>query len=455
MRRSALEALDEQGREKIRKQALGLPEDTRPEVRSFAVQACLAGGWREFLPSAVELLSTGNGEIRAAVSRCLFDNREILSENDIRQLHGELLRTDDPHVYRSLMGIMKYHDSPAATAVLWELVRDDRPRLWCEAVYGLTRRRGALDEHRDLERDLRIKKFIALRQTDKINDPRYASDAHDLLTRMITPQLCYMNLDVFHSVLKTLVKNVDRPTSTAAIIDFLRAVDDPGNWGGMAIGDWRNYQARSGIRDAVTHLNIMHNLNLGGIGRDDVNCDAGGRDWFQNARDGVTWYETGVDPGKIPADYRAGPGDLRIVWCNTEDAERSLIGIWPQRLQAGGSARLYRLESGKDFVAFRIVPQGTRQPARAWSVELQTGEKSRWRTNKHSNVLSAADIPALIFPKNDRDVPNAKERGYTWEIHVERADSPESIISDTKAFKDWWERCGPRDAMEEAVPNGH
>lgn len=34
-------------------------------------------------------------------------------------------------------------------------------------------------------------------------------------------------------------------------------------------------------------------------------------------------------------------------------------------------------------------------------------------------------------------------------------DSPESIISDTKAFKDWWERCGPRDATKDAAPNGY
>ena len=407
----------------------------------------LACGGREFIPRAFELLREDDREIRQDAARLIFNRRALLSESEAPRILEELTRTEDPGVRSQLMRCLRYGEMPGCAEALAELVKDDRPWLWWEAIYGLQRHKR-LGEPAGWDSELKRRVILALGPSwIRPGDEESAAEAYRMLPGLLTPQLAYMDYDLFREgVLPNIIEHLDKPAATAAMIGFLKTVDQGGNWGGMRFEDIRNWPARCSVCLVLRRLNAMHDVDLGDLGTD-INAPGDaqpGRDFRQNAADGVRWYETGVAPGQIPPGYRAAAGDLRIAWLNEDNLENSAVGIWRPQETAGGRPRLRRLSRGDDFAACRIDPDGS-----GWNVAVELGSTNGWWVRKNFG-FAPSDLPVQLHPVRG-DGGGGAGADWPWQLHSERADSPQSVLSDPKVFADWWEKYGPAPSAQRAL----
>ncbi len=218
--------------------------------------------------------------------------------------------------------------------------------------------------------------------------------------------------------MEQVVAALPREEAEAAMIDFLRSAEHTG------LADY-------GIRWVARQINAWHGTDLGGIGADlsRKGYDQPGCSDSSLLRDVLVWHETGVDPGVIPPDYRPAPEDLRIVWVHLKDGEKGRVGLWLADRDAEGPLRMRCLTSGKEYLAYRIAlrEQGGRQAFRP-DLWFKVGDDRR----RAGDFIAAEDLPARIDLSSDDGAAPAD-----WDVWIERAASPESVLSDTGVFREW------------------
>ena len=94
----------------------------------------------------------------------------------------------------------------------------------------------------------------------------------------------------------------------------------------------------------VARVNQWKDVNLGGVTSSGsrIGIDPFSHDYRPHAHDALHWYETGVDPRRLPVGWRPGPGDIRVVWKNLKDPSKSgIIVPGPAWKDPGTGFRMY------------------------------------------------------------------------------------------------------------------
>jgi hypothetical protein len=415
---------------------------------SSDAKRCLAGialglkaGWSEYVPLLFDLLDEEEWETRRGAAGLFRRHSGLLDASHVERITQVLESTDDSDVCRELMMCLMNYRPAGRLAAIRRLSKGDKPWLWWPAVARLSERDLGDPEDWDDPTRARVALVRGRQWHPSLQSVTDAALA-DALVAVLTPDFCHMQYDPFRSALEKAAAVLDKDTMTRVMIDFIRSSLERDHWGGLPFDHHRNYHARGGICRAVRSLNALHGVDIAGLGSDlDAPApDERGRDWEQNARDALHWYETGRMPGVLPEGYRATAGDLRVVWREKNDPEKGLVFLWSPSVEAPDAPRLHRLENGERFTVWRTRQSGD---SPAWSFELEMGRIRDWAT-REALLLSKDDLPSIVFPNPSRKHVPWDDKTEPWEIHVERADSPDSVLSGTKVFDQWWEKYGPK-----------
>ena len=156
------------------------------------------------------------------------------------------------------------------------------------------------------------------------------------------------------------------------------------------------------------------------------------------------------DCGALPEGYRPQPqlGDLRVIWRNLDNPEKSWIDTW--RNERDGKLATARqllwvqeitgsggYSGSGDFLYYRIT---ARAKAEGSSLSIERGVDMICGVPNHSWTCSS-EVPSGQLPQ---EVPVSQPGGrspspppYNWEVWLERADAPESVIGNTEVFRAW------------------
>ena len=291
---------------------------------------------------------------------------------------------------------------------------------------------------------------------------------NNLLNEMYNRVLRICDKDMATSAILQCLAN-KRPEPTQPYLDFI---------GHMV----RIRQLESMIRQ----VNAWHSVNIGRLGArigDFEGVGSSALDWDQITSDALAWRRTGRDPGELPQGYRPCPGDLRIVWRNLDDPEKSWIDVW--RAEQGKAKpprkQLMWVETKRDgpwiqgdFLYYAIMPETAKSGSSEiaeYRIQARYGLQG---SSKDSEVtVPASSLPQrldIAIPEKPSPSPPSSTSGWSvkvedvsplesgkseispgnscecrWEVWLERADSRESVIADTAVFKAW--RQDPREGL--------
>lgn len=244
-----------------------------------------------------------------------------------------------------------------------------------------------------------------------------------------------MDSGTFSEILGRVEKELDRPTATAALVAFLK------NTAERPVPFYV-------IAKVVRRLNTWHGTNIGGLGgyaQMQREPRKSWYDWGGVAEDAVEWHKTGVDPGSVPVECKSPKkGDLRIVWQDLEDPENSVIGVWV--LPAGGVRRIgpFRITQGDKTFYYRLAHQTVHQtrppfqevPGYSYQIAIADAERGIPNDSLHpyraNGRIADQELPAKV------DLKPANEE-LKWECWIEPLTAPESVLSGTKLFEQWWQ----------------
>jgi hypothetical protein len=390
-----------------------------PRIRGAG--ACLGAllSFSDFRDEAFEGLESEDAQVRDWTTEVFWRSRGDLTGKDISRIADFLTKGATHETQDKLMSIVRQSQSPEAAAAVLAFSLDERPELWC---HGLADERtlAALGPPDRWPEERRVRRYIAMGREGRAENPddALAEAAAAILPSLLTPELAAVDRGAFREVLRATGDLCEKDAAIAALVDFLRGALSDGRCSNQVIG-------------AVEYINGLAGVNIARIGSD---FNYGFRvNWAQAAADAIEWYETGKVPVDIPEGYRAKKGDLRVIFVDKENGEVRAIGLY---MSAGPdtSSRQHVLEFPGGPFAFQIGERtwrGTSGPTTRYSMEFGS------RRASGSISFEAADIPYVFDDL----------RPFT--IHIERADSPESVLSDTKVFEDWWEKYGPISSEEE------
>jgi len=434
--------LDPETQEKLHRTAERWANADDPKLRLAGVQMGLRGKWPGLLARAFPLLDAEERQTRWAASETIHAHQASLSPEQIGWVKERLLRKEDPATHWMLIRCLTTNTTAASTAALLELARDDRPWVWWRAVKRVAHRKG-LPIPPAWSRKLGMRLYLVgsqrwYRDREGINE-----EARQMLPGLLTAKTLRMDRWLFGEILSRAVQLLDRSTVTPALVDCLGAVSD-------------HQGARWVIDRVVKQINLWHGVDIGGLGIDvsQQSPQVSNVDWHTVIADAVTWHETGIDPGRIPADYEPKCGDLRIVWRNVKDPDQSVIGARLRPTSDDAWPRKTVLKHEKDFLAYVIAPQ-TDDARSVCSVHLSCGVLQQHGTARTCEV-DVRDLPKrLAVETTDTRVhyggsPGRKVWEGTWEIWVEPLGAAESVLAGTKVLAAWrrtWHGAATRPAV--------
>lgn len=345
--------LEPKVRERLRSTARTWSRSPNPQAKVWGVEMGLWGGWPEFFELAMDvlgttcplgLLSTPSGrwyipELPFAsysngffgrISALVAGGYRDLEPEQIRRLGTALLAARDASTLTRLFGcLLAQGNEAAATDVLKELARDERPWVWMKAIYELGKRDalGPVEEQTSTERQ----RLVAARAVFGSSNPKERVDAEvvPLLASLVTADAQRMHGATFpfSNVLQAVARHCDRDTATAAYVRFLRAAEP------SHTSDWA-------IDRVVKRINFDHGINLGGLGSDFSRQSSANLqhdyDWQAIVADAVQWHETGQLPGRAAEDTTIA---LRFP----DDHSVGTISVaGSPRLEARGTVRVPR-----------------------------------------------------------------------------------------------------------------
>jgi len=439
--------LDAKTQERLRRTAERWANADDPKIRLAGVQMGLRGKWPGFLARAFPLLDAEERQTRWSAAETIWSHQASLSPEQIGWVKERLLEKEDPATHEMLMRCLTANTTPASTAALLELARDDRPWVWWRAVKGIAYGKR-LSVPVGWSRKLSIRRYLVapLRQfgdREGINE-----EARRMLPGLLTAETLRIDRSLFGEILSRAAQLLDRATVTPALIDCL--------------GDVSDYQSARWVIDRVVkQINLWHGVDIGGLGIDvsRQSPQITNVDWHTVIADAVTWHETGVDPGKIPADYEPKCGDLRVVWRNVKDPDQSVISAWLRPTSDDAWARETVLKHEKDFLAYAIALQ-TEGARSTYSVHVSFGKVHGGRAERTCDV-DIEDLPKRLAVES-KDLPagaddwrrsrqQRKMWERTWEIWVEPLGAAESVLSGAKVLAEWrrtWRGAATRPVVD-------
>jgi hypothetical protein len=218
--------------------------------------------------------------------------------------------------------------------------------------------------------------------------------------------------------------------------------------------EWNTWQIEGrsssnpyGVRIVVRQLNRWHNVNIGCLGSGDSNRYPyeARFDWQQIAASALHWARTGEDLSRMPPGWRMSDRDLRVVWYNTEDPERSVIGLWPDRQDPNLPQPHAVMESVEDFFHYTIHPAGaTTERVDQYHFSIRAGVNQRHSISRKF-AFTRAELPKLFDPGPTnmfgRSADGTEHRTTSWksnwEIRIEPGMARTSVLESTKLFSAW------------------
>jgi hypothetical protein len=144
-------------------------------------------------------------------------------------------------------------------------------------------------------------------------------------------------------------------------------------------------------------------------------------------------------PVDIPEGYRARKGDLRVIFIDKQSGEARAVGLYVTEGPRTRSRQQVIEFPGGGGVAFRVSENPWRDqsgPTVQYLIEV-SGGRSSW-----AKYVQAREMPCTF------------DEWRPFKIHVEHAVSPQSVLSGTKVFDQWWKKYGPEEARtEEGAPD--
>lgn len=197
------------------------------------------------------------------------------------------------------------------------------------------------------------------------------------------------------------------------------------------------------IMRMIQYVNLWKGTDFGGLGGDvkDVSRVNLGLSARKLSLDVLAWLDTGKVPAEIPDGYRARGGDMRVIFLDTENAEKSAVALWPD----------------EDFPAVAGVPRLVSTPSADFVFSITADAENLRFSCQHNVGVGARERQSGVFTSTN-DVtrfvlPYRLELAPPWAVVIEAADSPESVLAGTKVFSDWWAKYGPAGQSLPATPH--
>ncbi len=412
-------------------------------IRAVGLDVALMTQWPEFVPRLFERVETDVECGRTAALGLCYGWRNLTPEQ-IRDIGKRALERRWPGWHKALFTALEKAAgderlSAAAKQVLLDFAASELPHLWWRALESECVR-NALGPPESWPQALLVKRdIIAGLPAGEESETR--RDALKMLPSLLTLELSAEDIEVFLKVFAAVCANLDRETATGALVRFLEACLDAASATDPSLrAAVRAYTAAR----VVAALNRLHGIDIGGIG-DEYDerfaSDPYAHNWVQVLRDAVLWAGTGAAPRQPPAGYRARAGDLRAILLNDEDSERSVIAVWGHPENAGGRCR----------VSCQRGP-GAMLSLSAWmTMRRMPGSEERAAQYKILAMAFRGGVGGTgYFEVDGKDLPARLDCGGKGAVVIERADTADSVLSDTKVFEDWWEKYGPHGAGESA-----
>lgn len=410
------------------------------------ISACHLGiwaGWPDYANRALAILRTGNtanrrlGQLAQALCKYPNPSSELLTGLTDLLVSKSIV---DQHP-RQLIGYI-CRNSGDETENLRRLAECDKPWIWCWIIHP----RGSF---RDLLRKVSAtpimkSRMVAVGMDDWIGDPdSLKPQAYDILTEAITPEFVQKNLSDFDRMFRLFAKHTPVDKGTEVLIRYLeRQLEE---WDKWQTEGWAssNYY---GIIKAVRQLNNWYTLNLGGLGRNLDREVANFRyDWQEIAASALHWARTGEDQSRLPPNWRMSQRDLRVVWYNLDEPERSVIGLFPAGQDANLPKPQAAMEGKEDFLQYTIVlDEDIAKGTESYDFYVRAGVGQGHCVNRVF-TFTLADLPKLFDPGPTnmsgrsadgtwRETPLWQGR---WEIRIERAAAEMSVLDGTQLFVAW------------------
>ena len=410
-----------------------------PYTRCRALQAALSLAPEQFLDRALEAVSDVNLERRDWVASSFWGRGRFLKAAHVARI-GRLIRDGNSREFtRILFQALADCPLPEAQAARVEFANDDNPRFWWN-VLTLPQARAVPGSFEPLEQKLKIRRLLTLRldRSKFPADDRTLAEAKSVLPSLITAEVNESIRWVdFKALIDSVIANCDADAAVATFARFMRGI--------------RDYErAEAAVLRMIYHTNRLKRVSIGGLDPDsalpaDPNLGLSIR---KLALEYLQWFDTGKAAEDIPSGYRAKAGDMRVLLANGDEAERSAIGLWIlDGVPKAVGARLLTTPSAD--LAFTISAKPIRPPSATGDVpgyaircryNIGLKDKEYYGSSEREHEFVPADLPVTLGLEG------------SWSVVIERADSPQSVVSGTKVFSDWWAKYGA--AISPVQPSG-
>ncbi|MBN2582150.1 MAG: M48 family metalloprotease [Planctomycetes bacterium] len=425
-----------------------------PELRGPAVTLGLWGKWPEFVEPAVDLVANEpTSHWRSEVGEALQRYAANLTDAEIERLGELVLAREDDYVQEFLgRRILRHARGAAAEAVLAKLAHS--PKIWCWrlGIQGLRYQdpdhkyealRRLLDESPELAAKVALTVGDILGRSDY---PRERQRGAALAAELLTPELWRVDSGSWHSLLSVVEAETDAATATNTMIGFLERLVDEWDLSKTTGRSNTNYVA---VSFCVVRLNRLNGVNLGNLGPQDGrhSSEEWLHDWRALAAAAVRWKKTGADPSLLPTGWVPQTGDVRLVWLNKNDPEKSRVAPWSPGDAETGEVYIPLLcertgkpqaesERNTDFVSWRLEQSPAGGGPR--TLHARAGVIGR-HSRTYAEPLADGSRPQRVLTSE------SPEWLGEWEVWIEPAGATNGKLAGTKLFESWKARylAGP------------
>ncbi|MHC4714215.1 MAG: hypothetical protein ACYTAN_13265 [Planctomycetota bacterium] len=452
-----LDTLTAEKREKLEALVEACQDNPDPAVRVTALSMGVRLDFAKYFDRAVEIVAEDfdppsadvgrigfgdgpEGERASAVSDLVYAlsrKSAELSNDQVRRLAEAVLKADN--LFGLHWGLWRAFTraaqpqalgTKAARAALEAFARDERPWYWLRAFED-DRSIKYLGLVETWDRELKTKALIGTRFAANVLE--HAADALPLADEMLENLL-------------TRELNVRCPTGCARVIDAIADRLPPEKateiLARFALSTRDFSYGRTNFLYTVAWINRLNGVNISGleIARE-IRLMPGCLNPRRVQLDLERWLETGEVTPDVPEGYRARPGDLRVVCLIEGRDEEAFISLSSPALPRHAAGLYRRFNTTWGQLTYGITchygPPG--QLDVKYDVDVRgivNGKERHLGSDSGSDDFKADNLPIQI---------NLRLHGredLSGSLLIEPADSPESALSGTKVFEDWWKKYG-------------
>ncbi len=444
LRPSGFKKLPEEDRQRIHKAALDwLKCDLS---RPYGLEVGVAGQWPEFIDAALDSIEK-NDFLSNRCARIIQDMSGALTDEHFRRI--ERIPSNDRSAINGITWnytLNRAREKKEARRVKWTFMQSDPPSFWIGAVKGSPSARQLTDEfgYTDLI-GARAKAIGAGNQfSDRDIDDEMVKQVYHKALNTSDPL-------VIGDLTDEAIKVLPREEVTALLMNYLKNCKE--EWDKYNVPQISNPLPRSIIR-AVKQLNDLNNTNiafLGGVGQEMAyTYDFFNINYIINEAE--VWYRTGQDPSDLPAGWSPGEKDLRVVWYDKNNPDKSQILVWPwnwQKQNQKGYACIYSDPLYLMFILQDAIPADDKFQFNFIKGAFYYGSKS------DKPVFEWKDIPkkAIDWVHEDYELINTNDTiDINVQVWIEKAGAVESVIADTPVFQKYKDEYLKPGGLEKPMP---